>query len=76
MLKKLLVSLISLFTFLTVQAQDLSYAKPQASAPYRVAVGLRYSASGPGHTDLGITAKYFIGEQSALEAYANLPPAL
>lgn len=72
MVKKLLISLISLFTVLTVQAQDSLQVKPQVSAPYKLTVGIRYAIAGPTGVDLGVTAKYFIGKQSALEAYSNL----
>ena len=72
MKKKLLITLISLCVWGTAQAQDSLQVKPQVSAPYKVAVGIRYAIAGPTGTDLGITAKYFIGKQSALEAYSNL----
>lgn len=72
MRKKLLISLIGLCVWGTAQAQDSLQVKPQVSAPYKVAVGIRYAIAGPTGVDLGITAKYFIGKQSALEAYSNL----
>jgi outer membrane protein W len=73
MIKKLLISLCSLMICLSAQAQDLPETKPQASAPYKAAVGLRYTVGGAGYTDLGLTAKYFITDQTALEAYTKLP---
>lgn len=73
MVKKPLISLVSLFTCLSVQAQDLPDTKPQASAPYKAAVGLRYTVGGGGYTDLGLTAKYFITDQTAFEVYTKLP---
>jgi opacity protein-like surface antigen len=73
MVKKLLISFISLFMVLSAQAQDSLQVKPQVSAPYKLAVGLRY-ASGLQGADLGVTARYFIGKQSALEAYSDLNP--
>lgn len=73
MLRKLIISLIGLLLCLSVQAEDSLQVKQQVSAPYKLAVGLRY-ASGPQGADLGVTAKYFIGKQSALEAYSDLNP--
>jgi opacity protein-like surface antigen len=72
MIKKLLISLCSLMICLSVQAQDSLQVKPLVSAPYKLAVGIRYAVAGPTGPDLGITAKYFIGKQSALEAFSNL----
>lgn len=72
MKKKLLISLVSLCVWGTVQAQDSLQVKPQVSAPYKVAVGIRYAFGGLTGGDPGITAKYFIGRQSALEAYSNM----
>jgi opacity protein-like surface antigen len=74
MKKKLLISLISLCVWGTVQAQDSLHVKPQVSAPYKAAVGLRYSAGGPAGADLGITAKYFFRPQSALELHSTINP--
>ncbi|SIQ65976.1 outer membrane beta-barrel protein [Pontibacter lucknowensis] len=73
MIRKTLLTLFGACTILATQAQDMSDAKPQASAPYKAAVGLRYTVAGSGYTDLGITAKYFVTEQSALEAYVMIP---
>lgn len=73
MIKKALLTLFGACTFLAVHAQDLPDTKPQASAPYRAAVGLRYTVGGAGYTDLGLTAKYFITDQTAFEVYTKLP---
>lgn len=73
MIKRLFISLIGLSLAGAVQAQDSLQVKPQVQAPYKLAVGLRY-ASGPSGIALGVTAKYFIGKQSALEAYSDLNP--
>lgn len=73
MKKKLLLSLIGVLLCLSVQAQDSLQIKQQVSAPYKLAVGFRYAA-GPTALSLGITAKYFIREQAALEAYSDLNP--
>lgn len=72
MIKRLSISLISMCLAGAVQAQDSLQVKPQVSAPYKLSVGMRYAIAGPTGADLGITAKYFIGKQSALEAYSNL----
>lgn len=69
MKKKLLISCFSLCLIGKAQAQD----SLQISAPYKLALGLRY-AVGPAGLTLGATAKYFIREQSALEAYSDLNP--
>ncbi|GGG09695.1 hypothetical protein [Pontibacter amylolyticus] len=74
MIKKLLISCISLCFVGAAQAQDSLQVQPQqVSAPYKLAVGLRY-AVGPTGLTLGVTAKYFIREQSALEAYSDVNP--
>ncbi|SIQ65956.1 hypothetical protein [Pontibacter lucknowensis] len=73
MKKKLLILCFSLCLAGAAQAQDSLQVKPQVSAPYKLAVGMRY-ATGPQGADLGITAKYFIGKQSAWEAYSDLNP--
>jgi opacity protein-like surface antigen len=73
MVKKLLLSLIGMLTILTAQSQDSPQVKPQASAPYKLAVGLRYTVGAGGYTDLGLTGKYFVTDQSALEAYVMIP---
>lgn len=73
MLKKTLLTILGTCALLAAQAQDLPDAKPQASAPYKAAIGLRYTVGAGGYTDLGLTAKYFITEQTAFEAYAEIP---
>jgi hypothetical protein len=73
MIKKTLLTILSTCAFLNLQAQDLPDTKPQVSAPYKAAVGFRYTVAGSGYTDLGITAKYFVTDQSALEAYVMIP---
>ncbi|MCP2042888.1 outer membrane beta-barrel protein [Pontibacter sp. HSC-36F09] len=75
MKKKLLISCFSMLVFISAQAQDSLQVKPQVSAPYKLAVGLRYSTGGPMGVDLGVSAKYFIGRESALEAHTALSPA-
>ncbi|MFD2246638.1 porin family protein [Pontibacter ruber] len=70
----LLLCLCGLSLPATLQAQDSLSVKPQATAPYKVAVGARFSAGGPTGADLSITAKYFIGKQSALEAQSTVNP--
>jgi long-subunit fatty acid transport protein len=72
MMKRLLLCLFCICAFTTTQAQDSLHIKQQVSAPYKVAVGMRYAFGGQTGGDLGISAKYFVGKQSALEAYSNL----
>ncbi|MHC2991118.1 hypothetical protein OB13_05795 [Pontibacter sp. HJ8] len=72
MIKKLLLCLFCFCAFTAAQAQDSLHVKPQVSAPYKAAIGFRYSPGGPMGGDLGVTAKYFFRPQSALEAYSNL----
>ena len=74
MKKKLLILCFSLSFVGAAQAQDSLQVQPQqVSAPYKLAVGPRYAVGLAGLT-LGVTAKYFIREQSALEAYSDLNP--
>ncbi|WP_299984101.1 outer membrane beta-barrel protein [uncultured Pontibacter sp.] len=74
MKKILLILPFSLCLAGAAQAQqDSLHVKPYVSAPYKLAVGMRY-ATGPAGLALGITAKYFIREQAALEAYSDLNP--
>jgi outer membrane protein W len=74
MIKMILLTIFGTCAFLAAQAQDSLQVKPQASAPYKLAVGFRYSPNGPRGADLGIAAKYFIGRESALEAYSGVNP--
>ncbi|PKV67138.1 outer membrane protein [Pontibacter ramchanderi] len=74
MKKILLILAFGLSLAGSVQAQDSVQVKTQVSAPYKLAVGMRY-ASGPAGVALGLTAKYFIREQAALEAYSDLNPS-
>ncbi|WP_018476447.1 outer membrane beta-barrel protein [Pontibacter roseus] len=74
MKKKLLTSLINLCLFSAAQAQDSLQVKHHVSAPYKVAVGIRYSAGGPTGVDLGITGKFFFSRQSALEVHSTINP--
>jgi opacity protein-like surface antigen len=73
MMKKLLISLAGMLLYLSAHAQDTLQVKQQVSAPYKLAVGFRY-ATGPTAITLGVTAKYFIREQAALEVYSDLNP--
>ncbi|MBF8963170.1 hypothetical protein I0P70_07935 [Pontibacter sp. FD36] len=73
MIKKTILTLLGACSLLTAQTQDLPNAKPQASAPYKAAVGFRYTVAGANYSDFGITAKYFVTDQSAFEAYVMLP---
>ncbi|MBD1397514.1 hypothetical protein H9Q13_10080 [Pontibacter sp. JH31] len=74
MIKKLLISLLTFFVFGTVQAQDSLQVKSQVSAPYKIAIGIRYATGGPTGVDLGVTAKYFFRPQSAIELHSTLSP--
>ncbi len=71
MKKKILLFCIFLLTIApALQAQDSLLVTPRATMPYKFAFGLRYSPAGPG-SDYSFTAKYFLSNQSALEAQAS-----
>lgn len=72
--KTLLLALCMLAAATTLHAQDTLSVKQQASAPYKLAVGARFSSLGPLGADLSLSAKYFIGKESALEAQATAVP--
>ncbi|WP_242926344.1 hypothetical protein [Pontibacter vulgaris] len=70
--KIMLLCLCLLSSLNTLQAQDSLRVKPQATAPYKAAIGARLSYGGPTGADISISAKYFIGKESALEAQSSI----
>ncbi|WP_242921486.1 hypothetical protein [Pontibacter liquoris] len=71
-MKKILLLLLLCFGGFNLHAQDSLSVKPAATAPYKLAIGARYYAGGPLGADVSISAKYFIGRESALEAQSNI----
>ena len=70
----LLLCLCGLALPATLQAQDSLTVKPQVQAPYKFAIGARFSPGGLTGADLSISAKYFIGKESALEVQSSVNP--
>jgi hypothetical protein len=70
----LLLCLCGLTLPATLQAQDSLSVKPQVQAPYKLAIGARFAAGAATGGDLSISAKYFIGKESALEAQSSVNP--
>lgn len=70
----LLLTLCMLASFTTLHAQDTLSVKSQATKPYKLALGARFASQGPLGADLSLSAKYFIGKGSALEAQTTANP--
>ncbi len=73
-IKLTLLCICLLSTFSALQAQDSLSTQPRATAPYKLAVGARFTYGGPTGADVNLTAKYFIGRQSALEVQLPVVP--
>jgi hypothetical protein len=61
-------------TVTALHAQDTLSVKQQATKPYKLALGARFSTMGPLGADLALSAKYFIGKESALEVQTTAIP--
>ncbi|MFD2513915.1 outer membrane beta-barrel protein [Pontibacter locisalis] len=67
-----ILGLISLMTTPALAQEDALTSKPGALAPYKTAIGFRYSPSNKFGADLAITAKHFIRPESAIEAQVGI----
>jgi hypothetical protein len=64
-----LLAALVLLSFPVLAQEDAPTSKPSAIAPYKTAVGIRYSPTPAyGGSELTFTAKHFIRPESALEA--------
>lgn len=73
MKKRLIFPLLvaMLLTASSLHAQDAPASKPQATAPYKAAFGLRTTFSGPSGIKSELRLKYFINSEAALELQAG-----
>lgn len=67
-----LLGLFSLMATPVLAQEDAPTSTPGALAPYKTAIGFRYSPSNQFGADLAITAKHFIRPESAIEAQMGI----